>query len=337
MHTIGLPRTCLGFTNILFFLFGLITCAVCVWCVVNTDFFREVNYTVTKSSLVSTIANFVNLKLWFTPMTTLLIPIALLTSLTSCCGILGAGCKLKCALKSYVFLVTVISSTAFWMFFITGIYNIYTNNVKTQNFMRSTIISNYGKENDLITEIWNHIMVNYECCGTFDYRDFVESKWHIENKDKLYPIQCCKLANKITLEPLSRDCPLSHDPLVPTNKNRGCFNTLRKSISDNKGRIIFYIILLCLSYTILVYFSYCIIRGEPLIRGMAGNFASLLPKRQEHEKVVPSNSSLDNMLFVEEPPKKIMRVVSAVNPLQSYKFTPSHITGDKSYQNIRHY
>lgn len=337
MHSIGLPRTCLGFTNIFFFIFGVISCAICVWCVVNTDFFKEVNYTVTKSSLVSTIANFVNLKLWLTPMTTILIPVAILTSLTACCGILGAGCKLRCALKSYVFLVTIISSTAFWLFFITGIYNIYTNNEKTRNFMRSTINSNYGKDNDLITEVWNHIMINYECCGTSDYRDFIDSKWQVQNRDKLYPIQCCKLTNKISLEPISKDCPLSHDPSIPTNKNTGCFYALRKSISENKGKLIFYIILLSLSYTILVYFAYCIIRGEPLISGMTGNFRSLLTKHQEQEKVVPSNSSLDNMLFVEEPPKKIVRVVSAVNPLQSYKFTPSQIAGDKSYQNVRPY
>lgn len=339
MHTIGLPRTCLGFTNIFFLLIGFITCAVCVWCIINTDFFRDVNYTVTKSSLVSVIANFVNLKLWFTPMTTILIPIGILISLTSCCGILGAGCKMKCAIKSYIFLVSVITSTAFWLFFITGIYNIYTNNEKTRAFMRSTIITNYGKDNDLITEVWNHIMINYECCGVVDYTDFKGSKWQVTNKDKLYPIQCCKFVSKTNLVPISKDCSISNDLTIHSNKNNGCFNALRKSISENKGRLIFYIILLGLSYTILIYFSYCIIRGEPLLGAMAGNLTSYLPKRKEPEsKVIPSNTSLDNMLFVEEPPKKIVRVVSAINPKQSYKFTPNGYVGDNTYHhNVKSY
>lgn len=324
MHTIGLPRTCLGFTNILFFMFGVVSCGACIWCVINTDFFREVNYTVTKSSLVSSIANFVNLKLWHTPLTSLLIPLAILTMLTSCCGILGAGCKMKCAIKSYIFLVTAISSTVFWLFFVYCIYNIYMNNEKTRKFMQSTIITNYGKENDLITQTWDYIMVNYECCGAVNYTDFIDTKWHKANLDKLYPVQCCKLVNKTSLVPISPDCPRYHSPTVETNKNNSCFKALQTSISANKGKILFYIIFIAIIYTILVLFAYCIIRGKPLIGAVTENFSSYLPKRQElPNRGVPSNSSLDNMLFVEDPPKKVVKVVSAINPLQTYKFTPN--------------
>ncbi|XP_032519441.1 tetraspanin-1-like [Danaus plexippus] len=333
MHTIGLPRTCLGFTNILFFLFGVVTFAVCVWCVINTDFFREVNYTVTKSSLVSVVANFVNLKLWFTPLTSILIPIALLTIFTSCCGIFGAGCKMKCAIKSYIFLVSAISLTVFWLIFVSFVYNVYTNNERTRSFMRSTIVSNYGKENDLITNTWNYIMVTYECCGVVDYRDFLDSKWQKTNLDKLYPIQCCKLLNKTSLEPIYKDCATNHDRDEDTNKNVGCFKVLRIAISTNKGKIVFYIILFVVAYSVLILFAYCIIRGEPLLAAVTGNLASILPNRKEdNAKRVPSNSSLDNMLFVEEPPKKVVKVVSTMNPFQTYKFSPnSYNTMESNY------
>ncbi|CAG9563842.1 unnamed protein product [Danaus chrysippus] len=333
MHTIGLPRTCLGFTNILFFLFGVVTFAVCVWCVINTDFFREVNYTVTKSSLVSVVANFVNLKLWFTPLTSILIPISLLTIFTSCCGIFGAGCKMKCAIKSYIFLVSAISLTVFWLIFVSFIYNVYTNNERTRNFMRSTIVSNYGKENDLITNTWNYIMVTYECCGVVDYRDFLDSKWQKTNLDKLYPVQCCKLLNKTSLEPLYKDCATNHDRDEDTNKNVGCFKALKIAISANKGKIVFYILLFAVAYSVLILFAYCIIRGEPLLAAVAGNLASILPNRKEvNAKVVPSNSSLDNMMFVEEPPKKVVKVVSTMNPFQTYKFSPnSYNTMESNY------
>ncbi|XP_045777167.1 tetraspanin-9-like [Maniola jurtina] len=331
MHTVSLPRTCLGFTNMLFLIFGVVGCVICVWCAVNTDFFREVNYTVTKSSLVSAVANFVNLKLWFTPMTTILIPLAALTILTSCCGILGAGCKVKCAIKSYIFFVTVLSSTAFWLFFMSGIYNIYTNNENTLKYMRATIKSNYGKENDLITHVWDYIMVNYECCGAVGSQDFVNTNWHKANLDKLYPVQCCKL-NKTSLVPLSKNCTKTHEPQAQANTN-SCFNALRISIKENKGMIMFYIILIGLLYTIIMLFAYCIIKGEPLIKAITRNLSDLLPKCQEYtNKEVPSNSSLDNMMFVEEPPRKVVKVVSAINPFQTFQFTPSvHHAGSKTY------
>ncbi|XP_023939295.2 tetraspanin-1-like [Bicyclus anynana] len=333
MHTIGLPRTCLGFTNLLFFITGFIGCVICIWCIVNTEFFREVNYTVTKSSLVATIANFVNLKLWVTPVTTILIPIAIITMLSSCCGILGAGCKMKCAIKSYIFLTTVLLTTAFWLFFISGVYNIYTNNQNTLRYMKSTISSNYGKENDLITYVWDYIMVNYECCGAVDYKDFIDTKWHRSNLDKLYPIQCCKLKNQTGLVPISDDCTKSTEPEAQSNTNVSCFNSLRTSIGDNKGKIIFYMIFFGLAYSVLVLFAYCIIRGEPLITAITGNPRGLLLKRQEQtNREIPSGTSLDNMMFMEEPPQRVVRVVSAINPFQTYKFTPNvHDTRSNTY------
>ncbi|XP_072942300.1 uncharacterized protein [Epargyreus clarus] len=331
MHTVGLPRTCLGFTNILFFLIGLIGGVICIWCAINTEFFREVNYTVTRSSLVSSIADFVNLKLWVTPLTSILIPIAVVTMLTSCCGILGAGCRMKCAIKSYIFLVTVVSLTAFWMFFMSGIYNIYTGNEKTRNYLRTTILSSYGRENDVITYFWDYVMVNYECCGATSYRNFLDSKWRKANPDMLYPVQCCKLENKTSLVPVSKDCGRIEDASILTNKDFGCLYALQIAIKNNKGKIVFYIVLLTFLYLILILFAYCIIRGQPLITSMSGGFTGWRPKGKEEANAVTTNSSLDNMLFVEEPPKKIVRVVSAVNPRQSYTFAPNaYAQGDST-------
>ncbi|PZC83120.1 hypothetical protein B5X24_HaOG208593 [Helicoverpa armigera] len=325
MHTIGLPRTCLGFTNILFFMFGLIGFVICVWCAFNTEFFRDVNYTVTKSSMVDVVAKFVNMKLWLTPLTSILIPVAMLAMMTSCCGVLGAGCKVKCAIKTYVFLVSVLSLIAFWLFFITGVYNIYSNNDSTRKSMRQSIHKYYGKENDLITYMWDYIMVKHQCCGADSYRDFSKSHWQTLNPKKIYPIQCCKLANISSLVPVSKDCSESLDPNIQSNKDMGCFNALRSAILMNKGKIIFYIILIAFVYTILTTFAYCIIRGEPLLGSMAGQFTELLPSkpREGVNMIIPTPASLNDMVYVEEPPKKVVKVVSAANPFQSYKFTPN--------------
>ncbi|CAH2216561.1 jg188 [Pararge aegeria aegeria] len=179
-------------------------------------------------------------------------------------------------------------------------------------------------------------MVNYECCGVIDYKDFKDTNWHKANLDKLYPIQCCML-NKTSLMPISKDCTKTLEPQAQANLNISCFNALRVTVIENKGKLIFYIILFGISYSILVLFSYCIIRGEPLIKALTGNLSDILPKQEYSNKEVPSNSSLDNMMFAEEPPKRIVRVVSAINPLQSYQFTPNvYSTGLKtSPYNIR--
>ncbi|XP_030032318.2 tetraspanin-1 [Manduca sexta] len=342
MHTVGLPRTCLGFTNILCFILAFIGFTICAWCAINTDFFREVNYTVTKSSLVDTVANFMSLKLWLTPVTSVLIPIALLAMMTSCCGVLGAGCKVKCAIKSYIFLVSVLSSVAFWLFFISGMYNIYTNNERTCKYLQSSIQSYYGKENDLFTNIWDYTMVNYKCCGAVSYRDFTNSHWQKSNPDKMFPVQCCILENETHLIPVSKDC-IRDENDIHSYKEMGCMYALRHSIINNKGMIIFYIIFLVITYCILILFSYCIIRGEPLLGAMAQNFVSFLPQPKEGvtkpSSTLPyhSNSSLENMLYMEEPPKKIVKVVSAVNPFQTYKFTPSaYERGDTCPHSVGH-
>ncbi|XP_026743347.1 tetraspanin-1-like [Trichoplusia ni] len=334
MHTIGLPRTCLGFTNILFFMFGFVGLIICVWCALNTEFFRDVNYTITKSSLVDVVAKFVNLNLWLTPLTTILIPIALLSMMTSCCGVLGAGCKVKCAVKTYIFLVSMLSLIAFWIFFISGVYNIYTKNESTKRSLQISIRQYYGKENDFITYIWDYIMVKHECCGAVNYKDFAKSPWLKTNPNKIYPVQCCKLANVSALIPVSKDCGTNLDPEILSNKDVGCFGALRIAIVNNKGKIIFYIILIAFLYSTLTLFAYCIIRGEPLLGAMAGRFTELLPSkaRDDGNKVIPSNVSLGNMVYVEEQPKKVVKVVSSANPFQSYKYTPSAYNNSEDYR-----
>ncbi|XP_050682437.1 tetraspanin-9-like [Leptidea sinapis] len=324
MHSAGLPRSCLGFTNMLTFIFGVICLAICVWCAINTEFFREVNYTITKSPWVKTIANFVNLKLWFTPMTSVLIPVACLIIFTSCCGILGAGCKTKCALKSYIFLVTAITLASFWILFVSFIYNIYTNKQTTRNYMTTTL-RHYGKENDLITNFWDYVMVNYECCGVNDSRDFIDTDWHKKNLDKLYPVQCCKFANKTALMPRSKYCTISREDVAESFADRGCFVALRESIKGNKRILTFYAVLILLIYLMITSFAFCIIRGEPLIGPIDPEDVMFVPIRRDVEKAVQSQSSLDNMMFVDEPPKKVVQVVSVLNPNQRYTIAPNSL------------
>lgn len=330
MHTVGLPRTCLGFTNIFFFLLGFIGAVICIWCVINTQFFQDVNYTITKSSMVGTIAEFVNLKLWVTPLTTILIIVAFLTMMTSCCGILGAGCKIKCAVKTYIFLVTAISSVAFWIFFVSGVYNIYTQNEKTKHYLEKTINSNYGKENDFITYFWNYIMVTYECCGVNDYKDFANSNWQ-KTSGRLHPLECCKLANKTSLVPVTKDCSLNVSPDSQDFIYKGCFDVLSKSFAANRGKMMCYAILLGVSYSLLILFAYCIIRGQPLLGAMAGEF-SFLPSKvhqnpNKNQPLPPRSYVEERPSYIEEPPKKVVKVVSAVNPFQTYKYTPNTYDG----------
>ncbi|XP_063626737.1 tetraspanin-1-like [Cydia splendana] len=324
MHSVMCPRTCLGFTNFLFFFVGLIGFGICLWCAINTELFRDLNYTVTRSELVGVIANFVNLKLWLTPLTTVIITSAIVAMLTSCCGILGAGCKTKCAMKSYIFLVSVICSVAFWFIYISCIYNIYSDNDKTRKFLQSTIRTQYGRENDLFTSLWNYIMVNYECCGVVSFVDFKDSYWINLNPDKLFPVECCVLQNRTHLIPLVKDCQLSVDP--GTINPNGCFEALRQSFVDRKGLIIFSCITCLCAYASLMSFAYCVLRGEPLITDTDGYIYGT--RRGRHAEPEQSESSLQNMMFVNdasEPTTKVVRVVSAANPFQNYKYYPEQV------------
>lgn len=337
MHTVGLPRTCLGLTNFVFFMIGLICCLICVWCAVNTEFFKDVNYTITKSNHVSNIADFVNLKLWLTPMTAIIAPIALIAMMTSCCGILGAGCRIKCAMKTYIFLVTVASGAAFWIFFISGVYNIYTYNEKTTIYLRTSLKTYYGKQNDLITYLWNYVMTDYECCGAIDWRDFDDSYWKTLNPDSFYPIQCCVLANKTGLYPVSTNCTRRFDAGNQSNRDVGCVFALRDAIINNKGKLITYVILLAMAYLILIFFASCIMSGEPLLGQMGLNSISLLPTKPQPISTVdttnfnpkynpsfnPSAPSRSESVMLTQPPKKVVRVVSPSNPFQTYQFTPN--------------
>ncbi|CAB3251779.1 unnamed protein product [Arctia plantaginis] len=191
------------------------------------------------------------------------------------------------------------------------------------------------QENDLITYVWNHIMIKYECCGVVSFMDFDGSNWQKANPKKMYPVQCCKLANVTALTPVSKECTLTTNADIETYKDRGCFFELQSAISRNKGIIICYIILIGFFYIVVALFAYCINKDEPLLGAMAGRFTDLLPSkvREDADKimVVPPGGSfgdVGNMVYVDDQPKRVVKVVSAVNPFQSYKFTPDMYVGD---------
>lgn len=327
MHTTAFPRACLGFTNIFFFLLGSIVCGACVWCAMNPVFFKDVNFTITKSPLVENIVEFVNLKLWFTPLTSILIPIALFTMLTSCCGIFGAGCRTKCAVKSYICLVTIATVFVFWLTFVTGVYNIYTKNQTTARFAVNLIKANYGKEKDLFTATLNYVMRNYGCCGVFNYEDFENSPWKQSNPTFPYPLQCCVFLNMTHMA--YDECPIGKFSNIYTNKNIGCLYSLNKSINNSKGKIFMYIIIIGVLYMLLTLFAYCIVRGEPLLVSTMKDKVPLSAKISDTRQNMQSFSLFENnKMCDEEKPQKVVKVVSRCNPHTSYKveyapYTPS--------------
>lgn len=327
MHTVGLPRTCLGCTNVLFFILASASFVICVWCAVNTDFFRAVNYNITKANVVYDIASFVNLKIWFTPLKSIFIPIAVIAMMTSCCGIMGAGCQWKCAAKSYIILVTLLSFTFGWFFYVSIIYNIYSNSPKIAHIMLDSLRNNYGMKDDMFTHIWNFVMVNFECCGVYDFKDFSYTQWQRDNSEKFYPIECCILSNRTGMIPVFMNCTLTAHKIEPYIHTEGCLQAVRKAVIANKAKLIMYFILLTIAFALIILFAYCIIRGQPLLGSMAVN-APLLPFRKI--KIEPpkplhpqqSETSLENMIFADEAPKRIVKVVSASNPFQTFQYRP---------------
>ncbi|CAH2042575.1 unnamed protein product, partial [Iphiclides podalirius] len=340
MHTTSLPRTCLSFTNILFFCVAFVCCLAGVWCVLNADMFREVNYGLTKSRYVPALTSLAGLRLWSAPLTSVVIAVAALTMFTSCCGVIGAGCKVKCAVRTYVFLVTVASAAAFWLFFVTGVYGVYSGDPHTRAYLGSTIRTHYGDGGDLLSVLWDHLMLRYECCGASGHADFAQSKWRETHPDELFPVQCCTLVNKTTLTPLDPDCTKNAVEGAGNHISRGCYDALRAEIRSNRGSFILYASLASVSYFLLVSFSFCLIRGEPLLD--SSNWVPVKPQPnqpqpppakalREIKVTVPRRPVADGAFFEDEPPMKIVRVVSAINPGLSYKLEPSVYRGNETW------
>ncbi|XP_037963654.2 tetraspanin-18 [Plutella xylostella] len=320
MHTICLPRSCLSICNLIICSGGLFVAVACVWCAFNTDLVKTVNYGVLKTP-VNVFADFINLKLGSFSITYLILPICLLASCTSCCGLLGSCCRLKCAIKSYMCLVTLLFAVTFHTFFLTVLYSIYYDDKEFQVSLQSSFKTHYGKQDDLGTYFWNHVMVAYECCGVVDYEDFIKTPWHRDNANASFPLQCCFLQNKSSLQPVYVECPYGEHSKIYSHRN-GCFQVLHDHFVSKSVLIAFMVLLYLLIYFCIIIFSYTLVKGRPLIRRSSANRIARL-KKEALERVASSISttSLQNMLFEDsEPPQKMVRLMSSMQPNLRYEY-----------------
>lgn len=115
---------------------------------------------------------------------------------------------------------------------------------ETMKFLQSTITRYYSystsNQTDVVTAAWNEIMIDLNCCGVQNYKDFESSPaWNANKGNRTVPETCCILENGMLKDP---NCPNS-----PTDANsymnKVLFNLffLQRSIAYEK-----YNILLCI-------------------------------------------------------------------------------------------
>jgi len=118
------------------------------------------------------------------------------------------------------------------------------------------------KEN-IITFLWNMVMVHLQCCGVTSYQDFqLSSVWN-SDKEKLQiiPSACCML--ETTNYPISRIYPVDHHcSSVPTKYNsywtQGCLPKAASIASDYTSLIILAIISILTLEIVVIILGCCL-------------------------------------------------------------------------------
>ncbi|XP_038549249.1 tetraspanin 35 [Micropterus salmoides] len=83
------------------------------------------------------------------------------------------------------------------------------------------IRKDYGKNPDT-TGLWNTTMTTLKCCGFYNYTDFKNSSYYVNN-NKQFPPQCCP----------SYSSPCNETMANSTTTITGCFPKIKKLIDDN--------------------------------------------------------------------------------------------------------
>lgn len=87
----------------------------------------------------------------------------------------------------------------------------YKHKVKneTKQFLQSTITTYYSTDEhrDVVTLMWNNVMVQMSCCGVNDFKDFeTSSNWLNGKGNGTIPEACCILLNSTIFKPKDPSC-----------------------------------------------------------------------------------------------------------------------------------
>ncbi|KAM4585274.1 tetraspanin 34a [Odontesthes bonariensis] len=151
--------------------------------------------------------------------------VLLVIGFLGCCGAIRES---RCMLMTFFCIVLIIFlaevAGAVVLFVFQGLVKELVVDLETQ--VRKSIEKDYGNENSL-TNIWNHTMDEFKCCGFMNYTDFDNSPYHNMHGKLFYPPTCCNATRDGDVVVV---CPAltARDSRVP-----GCFLKLVELLEDN--------------------------------------------------------------------------------------------------------
>lgn len=127
----------------------------------------------------------------------ILIAFGIFVFLVGFCGCCGAIRGSKCLLGMYVFFLVLIFAGELAAGILMIVYKVKIEE-KLDNTLKESIQSKYG-ESTTITDAWDIVQIQLDCCGGMDPGDYKYSKFD-NNSNTVLPKSCCVLSNKAKAE-----------------------------------------------------------------------------------------------------------------------------------------
>lgn len=227
--------------NVVFWAFGGTLLGLGIWMAVDPDAFDSMDATGMDDAL------------WAAAVYTMIGVGAgvFLLGFLGCCGsIRGGEGKRNIMLKLYIALVSVIMLAEIVVIILTAIFwgNI---NDSVRDRMRDDIKTEYisapPNDGDGVSHSWNKMQYEWECCGSYDYRDYQGSDY-TANTGNAVPFTCCKYVRGSDYENednvnydaclLEARLPYDSNRHYENLNARGCYNEMSKFFDQNAAIII---------------------------------------------------------------------------------------------------
>ncbi|KAK8392816.1 hypothetical protein O3P69_014926 [Scylla paramamosain] len=114
----------------------------------------------------------------------------------------------------------------------------------------------YGEPDNAVTEAWDNLQMNYDCCGTNNYTDWSTTAYGTNSSVMGVPDSCCK-----NQEPGCGHHIFEEDPPLLKIYTTGCYQALSDSARHNMGAIIGGVVGLAILQMIGIWMSCCLIKA----------------------------------------------------------------------------
>lgn len=185
--------------------------------------------------------------------------ITLMVGLLGCCAVFQTTEMIALA-GLLLTLILIVES-------VTGLYIYLTRDsirTTTKEAFRNMIQNNYTgimppSDSGIVAIFWDAIMVQMECCGVDNFRDFALSEQWVENGQATIPPVCCMFKDKGSPKDgfVAPTCPLFPTPF-DSNKEIGCFPFIYRYIEPAILGLFTLLVILCIMQLCAALLSCCI-------------------------------------------------------------------------------